>query len=63
MMAAPLNQDPLFGMVTNGNTYLFLKVSRQGQREYDFSEVYTLLSRRNHLYDVLQILKRIARLC
>jgi hypothetical protein len=29
--------------------------------KYDFSEVYTLLARSNHLYEVLQILKGIAQ--
>ncbi|CAN1210772.1 Type I restriction endonuclease subunit R [Tumidithrix helvetica PCC 7403] len=59
MMASPVGQVPLFGMVTNGNNFIFLKV-RKESREYDFSETFSLLSRVNHLYDVLQILKGIA---
>jgi hypothetical protein len=65
MMASPSSQvslfDSLFGMVTNGNNFIFLKVD-PASREYDFSEAYSMLSRTNHLYDVLQILKNIARL-
>jgi predicted type IV restriction endonuclease len=59
MVASPLGQIPLFGMVTNGNTFIFLKVHKESG-EYDFSETYSLLSRANHLYDVLRILKGIA---
>jgi predicted type IV restriction endonuclease len=61
MMASPLGQLPLFGMVTNGNTFIFLKLLKESQ-EYDFSETYSMLSRINHLYDVLQILKGIAHM-
>nr|WP_242050800.1 type I restriction endonuclease subunit R [Oculatella sp. FACHB-28] len=62
MMANPTPQKPLFGMVTNGNSYIFLKAKLGQVPEYDFSETYTLLSRVNHLYEVLQILKGIAQI-
>ncbi|MDZ4786278.1 MAG: type I restriction endonuclease subunit R, partial [bacterium] len=61
VMASPLEQVPLFGMITNGNSFIFLKVDRE-RRDYDFSETYSMLSRSNRLYDVLQILKSIAGL-
>ena len=60
-IASPLEQVPFFGMITNGNSFIFLKVDRE-RREYDFSETYSMLSRSNRLYDVLQILKAIASL-
>jgi predicted type IV restriction endonuclease len=60
MMAAPNAKTPLFGMVTNGNSFIFVKLDRQ-QAQYDFSDVYTMLSRANPLYSVLQILQRIAQ--
>jgi predicted type IV restriction endonuclease len=62
MMANPAQSDPLFAMVTNGNSFIFLKVSRGEQCEYDFSETHTLLPRANRLCEVLQILKGIARI-
>lgn len=62
MMANPMPERPLFGMVTNGNSFIFLKVRLGTVPEYDFSETYTLLSRANRLYEVLQILKGIARI-
>jgi predicted type IV restriction endonuclease len=61
IMANPIQQKSLFGMVTNGNSYIFLKVTPGELPEYDFSETYTLLSRSNHLYEVLQVLKGIAQ--
>jgi hypothetical protein len=62
MMANPSWDKPLFGMVTNGNSFIFLKVRRGEVPEYDFSETYTLLSRANRLYEVLQILKGVAQI-
>jgi hypothetical protein len=37
------------------------KVKPGESPEYNFSEVYTLLARSNHLYEVVQILKGIAQ--
>jgi hypothetical protein len=61
MMANPNRGKPLFGMVTNGNSFIFLKVKLGENPEYDFSETYSLLSRTNWLYEVLQILKGIGQ--
>jgi len=61
MMAAPVEQDALFGMVTNGNGFVFVKVRRGEDPVYDFSDVYSMLTRANQLYCVAQILKRIAQ--
>ncbi len=60
-IAASPESLPLFGMVTNGNNFIFIKVDRQ-RKLYDFSETYSMLSRTNHLYDVMQILKSLARI-
>jgi predicted type IV restriction endonuclease len=61
MMANPIRDEPLFGMVTNGNSFIFLKVRQGESPEYDFSDTYSLLSRTNRLYEVLQILKGIGQ--
>jgi hypothetical protein len=60
MMAAPSQQAALFGMVTNGSSFVFVKLDR-AQAQYDFSDVYTMLSRANPLYPVVQILQGLAR--
>lgn len=59
MMANPSPQRATFGMVTNGSSFAFAKVFEQN---YDFSDVYSLISRRNQLYEVLNVLKRIGAL-
>ncbi|GAP99176.1 type I restriction enzyme HsdR N-terminal domain-containing protein [Leptolyngbya sp. NIES-2104] len=59
MMANPNPQQAVFGLVTNGSSFAFAKVLEQA---YDFSDVYSLISRRNQLYDVLSILKKIGTL-
>ncbi len=59
MLANPNPERPVFGMVTNGGNFIFVKLQNQGFPQYDFSNVFSLLPRANQLYDVLQILKRL----
>lgn len=59
MMANPNPQQAVFGLVTNGSSFAFVKVLEQA---YDFSDVYSLISRRNQLYEVLSVLKKIGTL-
>ena len=62
MYASP-NQPthPTFGMVTNGNNFLFLKMEKSRQPEYAWSAEFSLLDpRENPLYEVLGILKRLS---
>jgi hypothetical protein len=61
MMANSHPDRPVYGMVTNGGTFAFLKLSPQAPPQYDVSDVFSLLPRRNQLYDVLQILKQIGQ--
>lgn len=48
--------QPTFGMITNGNDFLFLKISRN---EYANSRLFSLVNPNNELYEVLQILKHL----
>ena len=51
----------IFGMITNGNEFLFLKTS---QNEYANSRLFSLVNPNNELYEVLQILKQLgAKIC
>ncbi|MGG6268834.1 type I restriction endonuclease subunit R [Leptolyngbya sp. AN03gr2] len=50
---------PLYGMVTNGNNFAFLKLQQRQQKEYAISDTFSLRSRQNKLYDILQVLKQI----
>jgi hypothetical protein len=56
MAAHPTPNQPVFGLVTNGNHFLFIKLQ---QREYALSDSFALRSRQNKLYEVVQILKQI----
>lgn len=48
--------QPTFGMITNGNEFLFLKAL---QHEYANSRLYALMNPDNELYGVLQVLKHL----
>ncbi len=62
MMGSSLEM-PVFGMVTNGKDFYYIKLSQQGARQYDLSDKFTLSKRRsNELYEVLRVMKRIAGL-
>ena len=53
--------QPTFGMITNGNEFLFLKTSRN---EYANSRLFSLINPNNELYEVLQILKHLgSKIC
>ncbi len=61
MMASPPSGEPLYGMVTDGSLYMFVKLVNQNPAIYDFSDVFSLLLlRENKLYRVLQVLKQFA---
>jgi hypothetical protein len=59
MMGAPATQKNVFGMVTNGNHFMFIKLQRSPKIEYGFSNTFSMLSDLNQMHDVLQILKQI----
>lgn len=58
MLAAPHQTKPLYGMVTNGNNFIFIKLHNNA---YHLSDEFSL-RRRGDLYQVLAILKQLARL-
>lgn len=59
MLGNPESAQPTFGMMTNGNEFLFLQATRQPAAEYANSRLFSLLNPDNDLYGVLQILKRL----
>ncbi|MEH2212989.1 type I restriction endonuclease [Nostoc sp.] len=62
MMANPNPRKPVFGMVTNGDDILFVKVTQTNTPQYDLSRVFAPFVSARKLYAVLQILKRIGQL-
>jgi predicted type IV restriction endonuclease len=63
MMGARQYRKPVFGLVTNGEEFMFLKVLQQeNAAQYEISRVFSLLPRQNELYEVLGCLKTLGSL-
>ncbi len=63
MMANPYPDRPSFSLITDGDTFIFVKLSQQPQPWYSLSTLYSLYDRSaNRLYDVLQVLKVIGKI-
>lgn len=58
MLSNPKLIDPTFGLITNGNEFLFLKATRQPTAQYANSRLFSLINPNNELYTVLQTLKQ-----
>ncbi len=62
MMANPQPEMPTFGMIMNGEDYIFVKLDRQ-LHQYATSKKFTLFNpQQNELYDVVRVIKRIINL-
>ncbi len=63
MMANPNPERPVYGLVTNGDEFMFIKMLTQAVPQYDLSNVFSLLiPRRNQLCDILQVLNQIRQI-
>ncbi|NJR69694.1 MAG: restriction endonuclease subunit R, partial [Synechococcales cyanobacterium CRU_2_2] len=54
--ANPEPTQPSFGLITNGNEFLFLKATRE-PAQYANSRLFSLINPNNELHQVLNILK------
>jgi hypothetical protein len=61
MLASPHPEKPVFGCVTNGEDFQFIKQIKQDIPIYDLSDKFTLSKRENELYQVLRIFKKIGQ--
>jgi hypothetical protein len=61
MLGNPDQRRPTFGFITNGTQYLFLKAQRQPTAQYATSRLFSLFNPGNELYQVLAILKQLAK--
>ncbi|NJL91826.1 MAG: restriction endonuclease subunit R [Coleofasciculaceae cyanobacterium SM2_1_6] len=59
MLAIPNPEQPMFGLITNGLNFRFLKLVRDGSPRYATSDEFILDNQGNELYDVLKILKKL----
>jgi hypothetical protein len=63
MMANPHPEQPSFGLVTNGDSFLFIKLVKEPVAQYDLSTDFSIFARpQNELYEVLRVMKRIGTL-
>jgi len=61
LMANPLPERPSFGVVTNGDELIFVKLVQAEQRQYALSRVFAPFVSGRELYSALQILKQIGQ--
>jgi hypothetical protein len=59
MLGKPEIQLPSYGLITNGHTFIFLKLIYQPSPQYANSRLFSLMNPGNELYDVLGVLKQI----
>jgi len=62
MLANPNPERSAFGLVTNGDDFQFIKLTKQHTPQYALSDKFTLSKRENELYKVLSVLKNLAQI-
>lgn len=62
MLAYPQSQERVFGMITSGGSFMFIKLVKGSPPLYATSDIFDIRNRGNELYSVLGILKRISQL-
>ncbi|WP_293134972.1 restriction endonuclease subunit R [Microcoleus sp. bin38.metabat.b11b12b14.051] len=60
MLTDPNSEQPTFGLLTNGSSFRFIKVTKQDTPQYALSKLFDLRNPGNELYEVFRIFKRIA---
>jgi len=48
--------------MTNGSHFMFLKLTKTNTPIYNISDEFTLLKRKNELYEVLEVLKNFSKI-
>jgi len=62
MLGNPYPDQPSFGMITTGGSFIFLKLVKGETPQYGTSDIFDIRNRGNSLYSVLRILKRLSEL-
>jgi hypothetical protein len=60
MLAAPQSQETVYGMITSGGSFMFLKLVKGDVPQYGTSNIFDVRNTGNEMYDVLRILKRLS---
>jgi len=62
MLTNPNNESPCYGLITNGGSFIFIKLVRNAEAaQYATSRVFELRNPGNELYSVLKVMKRIGQ--
>lgn len=61
MLAYPQTQQQVFGMITSGGSFMFIKLVKGNPPRYATSDIFDIRNRGNELHDVLRILKHISQ--
>lgn len=62
MLATPHPEKPVFGMITSGGSFIFIKLVKGETPQYATSDIFDIRNRGNELYSVLRILKHLSQL-
>jgi hypothetical protein len=62
MLASSTIEKPVFGMITNGRNFLFVKLVQNPTPQYALSRLLSLVNPGNELYTVLGVLKHLVAL-
>jgi len=63
MMGNPNPEHPVYGLITNGDEFQFIKLLIQDNPQYDLSNIFSLLlPHRNQLNDIMLVLKQIRQI-
>jgi hypothetical protein len=58
MLANPDQEQPRFGMITTGGSFVFIKLVKNETPQYALSRIFELRNQGNELYTVLSVLKK-----
>ncbi|MDZ8108540.1 MAG: restriction endonuclease subunit R [Nostoc sp. DedQUE12a] len=62
MLALSNTDKPIYGLITNGGSFIFLKLVKQDTPKYALSRLFYIFNPGNELYTVLRVLKCLGKL-
>ncbi|MBH8565054.1 restriction endonuclease subunit R [Nostoc sp. CENA67] len=62
MLTFSNSHKPIYGLITNGNSFIFVKLLKQETPKYALSRLFYIFNPGNDLYTVFRVLKRLGEL-
>ena len=56
------NEQPTYGLITNGSSFRFFKLVKGEMPQYPLSKLFDIFNPGNELYSILRVLKQLAQL-